>query len=176
MTIDLIGMLGNLSQSLYPVQHLITGGAYVLGILFIVTALFKLKKVGSSNRSAPSQEKMYGVAMYFLMGSACLFLPTVLVYLANTAFGGGSALKYAPFNKNNFYSTVVLLIRTAGLLWFVRGCVLLAHASQAGSKLGSKGLSFIAAGILAMNLDNTIAVLNWIVFGLIKLSGFIKPT
>lgn len=43
-TIDLITILGNISQSLYPVQKLITGGAYILGVLFFITAIGKLKK------------------------------------------------------------------------------------------------------------------------------------
>ena len=53
-----------------------------------------------------------------------------------------------------------ILIRTGGLLWFVRGCVLIAHASQPGTQQGGKGLLFILAGILAMNFDNTIAMVN----------------
>ena len=53
-----------------------------------------------------------------------------------------------------------LIIRTAGIIWFIRGSVLVAQASEPGGQHGMKGLVFIIAGILAMNFDNTIAMLN----------------
>lgn len=56
-TIDLITILGNISQSLYPVQKLITGGAYILGVLFFLTAIGKLKKIGDHRAQSSSQEK-----------------------------------------------------------------------------------------------------------------------
>lgn len=56
-TIDLITILGNISQSLYPVQKLITGGAYILGVLFFLTAIGKLKKMGIIGLNPPHRKK-----------------------------------------------------------------------------------------------------------------------
>ena len=67
-----------------------------------------------------------------------------------------------------------LLIRTAGILWFVRGCVLVAHASEPGTQEGPKGLAFICAGVLAMNFDNTISVLNYILNSVMTWTQAIK--
>lgn len=159
-SIDLITIIGNISQSLYPVQKLITGGAYILGLLFFITAIGKFRKIADKRAQSSSQEKMFAPMMYLLFGSALIYLPTALNIMANTAFGTGNILTYAQYNPTNIYSAVGLFIRTAGLLWFVRGCVLVAHSSQPGSKDGPKGLVFIFAGILAINFDNTVAMLN----------------
>jgi hypothetical protein len=159
-TPDLVTILGNVSQSLYPIQRLITGGAYLLGILFFITALMKFMKIGNHRAQSSSQEKMYSPMMYLVFGSMLIYLPSALNLAANTAFGVGNVLTYTSYNPNNIYSSMGLLIRTAGVLWFVRGCVLVAQASEPGTQHGPKGLVFIIAGILSMNFDNTIAVLN----------------
>lgn len=159
-TPDLITFLGNISQSLYPIQRFISGGAYLLGILFILNAISKLRKIGDHRAQSGSSESMYPPMMYFLIGVALLFLPSTLATLSNTAFGVGNLLTYVKYNKTDVYSFIGIMVRTAGLLWFVRGCVLVAHASQPGTQQGGKGLLFILAGILAMNFDNTIAMVN----------------
>jgi hypothetical protein len=169
MNIDLVRMLGNLSQSLYPVQHMITGGAYVLGAAFLIIAISKLKKVAGAGHS--SHEKTYGPLIYFLIGCALIFLPGVLKSLANTTFGAENVLTYGEVNKYDIYNAINLLIRTTGIIWFIRGCVLLTHASQPGSKVGSKGLGFLVAGILAMNIKNTIAMINSAILFLVKITG-----
>lgn len=167
-TTDLVSIIGNLSQSLYPVQKLISGGAYILGILFFFTALSKLKSIGDKRAQSSSQEKMFAPMMYMLMGAFLLYLPTVIHTLANTAFGVGNVISYSSYNPANIYSAMGLLIKTAGLLWFVRGCVLVAHASEPGTQEGPKGLLFIFAGILAINFDNSIAIVNYIVQSIIS--------
>lgn len=159
-TIDLITILGNISHSLYPLQRLITGGAYLLGILFFMTAITKLLKIGDHRAQSSSQEKMYTPLMYLLFGAILIYLPSALDIAANTAFGVGNILTYTEYNPTNIYSSMGVLIRTAGVLWFVRGCVLVAHSSQPGTQDGPKGLLFIIAGILSMNFDNTLAFLN----------------
>ncbi|MBI2785823.1 MAG: type IV secretion protein IcmC [Legionella longbeachae] len=160
-TPDLITIIGNISHSLYPVQRFITGGAYLLAILFFMTAIAKLRKIGDY-RGRSSHEKMYPPIIYLVFGAALLYLPTALNVMANTTFGVGNVLTYTSYNPSNIYSSMGLLIQTAGILWFVRGSVLVAQSSDPGTKHGSKGLLFIFAGILAMNFDNTIAMLNYV--------------
>ncbi|MFJ1269015.1 type IV secretion protein IcmC [Legionella lytica] len=159
-TIDLIAILGNLSKSLYPLQRLITGGAYLLGVLFFITAVMKLMKIGDHRAQSQSQERMFVPMMYLLFGALLLYLPSALNLAANTAFGVGNILTYTNYDPTNIYSSMGLLIRTAGVLWFVRGCVLVAQSSEPGAQDGPKGLIFILAGILSMNFDNTVAIMN----------------
>ncbi|PWY55376.1 type IV secretion protein IcmC [Legionella qingyii] len=167
-TPDLITIIGNLSRSLYPVQHLISGGAYILGILFFLTAISKLRKIADHRAQSSSQEKMYTPMMYLLFGAILLYLPTALDAMANTTFGVGNILTYTSYNPSNIFSSMGLLIQTAGVLWFVRGSVLVAQSSQPGTQHGPKGLAFIIAGVLAMNFDNTIAMLNYTISSLVR--------
>jgi hypothetical protein len=64
-----------------------------------------------------------------------------------------------------------IVVQTAGLLWFVRGCVLLVYSSEPGKQQGPKGLTFIIAGIFAMNFEGTYAMLNYIMNHLLSLAG-----
>lgn len=167
--IDIVTILGNVSRSLYPVQRLITGLAYMLGILFFMTAIAKLRKIGDKRTQSSSNEKMYTPLMHILIGTILVYLPTGLHVVANTAFGVGNVLSYGGYNPANVYSSVGLLVRTAGLLWFIRGCVLLVHASEPGTQQGGKGLAFLAAGVLAMNFNNTVAMLNSLLQALLSI-------
>ena len=161
---DLTTILGNLSQSLFPVQHLISGFAYVAGILFFSIALFKLHKIGDARAQSASHEKMIVPIIYMLIGAALIYLPSTIEIMANTAFGPGNILAYGTYNRYDIYSTMGLLIQTAGLIWFVRGTILITQATHPGAKKeGSKGLVFILAGILAMNFNNTVSIINSII-------------
>ncbi|MGQ3888002.1 type IV secretion protein IcmC [Legionella sp. CNM-1927-20] len=168
---DLIAMLGNLSRSLFPVQSVIVGIAYMLGILFFITALQKLLKIGDQRANSSSQESIYVPIAYILGGAALLFLPSALDALSNTTFGIGNVLSYTDYDHNSIFGSMGLIIRIAGLIWFVRGAVLLSHASNPGSQGqdGLKGFMFLFAGILAVNFDNTVSVIATI-FG--KIAAF----
>lgn len=159
-SVDIITILGNISHSLYPLQKLITGGAYVLGVLFVLSAIAKIRKIADKRAQSSSQEKVYTPMMYMLFGMALIYLPTALDTMANTAFGVGNVLTYSNYNAADINSIVGVFVRTAGIIWFIRGSVLVAHSSNPGTKDGPKGLVFIVAGILAMNFDNTIAMVN----------------
>lgn len=163
-TPDLITMIGNLSRSLYAVQHLISGMAYFIAIVLFLFGLMKLKTIAESH--GRSQERVFVPIAYFLAGGVLLYLPTAFTTLSNTVFGTGNILSYVKYNPYDIYSSMGLLIQTAGLIWFVRGCVLLVHASEPGEQRGSRGLLFVFGGILAMNFESTIAAagaaMSWI--------------
>ena len=65
-----------------------------------------------------------------------------------------------------------LVIQTAGIIWFMRGCVLLVQGSNPSKQEGAKGMTFIGAGILAMNFQYTIGIVNYAMNGLMRLTGF----
>ena len=77
--------------------------------------------------------------------------------LSNTAFGVGNVISYTNYNPADIYISMGLVIRTAGLIWFVRGCSMVATCERTGIKGWQKGLLFIIAGIFAVNFDNSIA-------------------
>lgn len=164
---DLVTMIGNLGRSLFEVQALITSFGYILGIVFIMVAISKGKEVAE----APGQGSKFIPLAYLGMGAALLYLPSALESFSNTLFGSSSILQYTtPYNPYDIYSSMRLLIQTAGLLWFVRGCVLMAHSSHPGEQHGPKGLVFIISGILAMNFEATIGWLNYVMNSLMTIT------
>ncbi len=170
---DVVSMLGNLSRALFPVETLISGLGYLIGIIFMVTGLMKMKAVGSGGHS---NEKIFVPLMYFVGGSALIFLPSMLTSLSKTAFGSGNILQYIPYNPYNIYNSMGILIQTAGLIWFVRGCMLIVHGSSPGVKEGTKGLAFIGAGILAVNFQETYGALSYIAMKLLSITGIVQSS
>ena len=173
-SIDLIAMLGNLSRTLSSVQTLVSGLAYIFGIIFVITALFKFNSIANTRTGQSSQEKMYVPVMFFFGGCALIFLPSMATVLSNTAFGAGNVLQYIQVKPYDIYNSIGILIQTAGIIWFVRGCVLIVHGSEPGTKHSSKGLAFIGAGILAMNFSYSQAAFNYIMNELLHLTGIGK--
>ncbi len=170
MSADLVKMIGNISSALVPVQSVITGLAYMVGILFIIHSIMKFLKIGNARSGGGSQEKMFVPIAYLLGGAALIFLPTSVQTLSDSTFGLGNALEYTQYNPYNIYSAMKVVIQTAGIVWFFRGCVLLTHSSEPGVQEGSKGLTFLFAGILAMNFEGTIGALDYTLSHLINLS------
>lgn len=160
--VDLVTMIGNVSHSLGAVKSLLLGMGYVLGIFLVITSLLKFKKIAEAKAHSSSHEKMMSPILYLLLGAALVFLPSTATYLSNTTFGTTNVLQYIQYNPYDIYSSMGFIIKTAGVLWFIRGCILLVHGGSPGAeKHGGKGLAFIAAGIFAMNFESTVAMLNF---------------
>lgn len=154
-SIDIIHMIGNLSQSLIPVQNLLKMAAYVTGFLFCINGIFRLRELASSTVSSHSSVKSLTPIAYLMGGVALIYLPTAMTTMSNTLFGAGNILQYSSYNPYDINNAMRIVIQTAGILWFIRGCILLVHSSQPGFHHGSKGLAFLIAGVLAMNFQNT---------------------
>lgn len=174
MNIDLITMFGNLSQSLGPVQLLIKYVSLLLGMVFVASSLIKFKKVLVHSAHSSSREHLFTPVMYLLIGAVLIYLPSAIEVVSNTAFGVGNIMAYPTTNQVNVRDSVVLLIRTIGMIWFIRGCVLIAHASEPGNQHGLKGLLFIIAGVFAINYEGSVAMLNWAMQGLIDGTKAVK--
>lgn len=157
-TPDLITILGNVAQSLVPIQKLISGTAYLLGLIFVIISLGKFRKLAGSH----SGEQPFPAIAYLAGGMMLIFLPTTISIFANTTFGTGNVLAYVKFNKINFMTVMGIIIETVGIFWAIRGCIMMISAGRPGEQEGLKGLVFLIAGILAIHFDNTIAFLNYL--------------
>jgi uncharacterized membrane protein HdeD (DUF308 family) len=156
--VDLTAMLINLSNSLLPVQRFLSGMGYLFGILMIISGVIKLKSFGERQH----QQATAAVPLALIGGGALLlYLPSSISVFSNTFFGANNILSYAPINPNSFYNALLLLIQTAGVVWFVRGIALCVHASEPGQQEGLKGFTFLIAGILAINFEGTISAVNY---------------
>lgn len=179
-TNDLVAIFSNLSRSLPSVQALLGGLSYLLGIVFIMIGLARLRESHDNSGQSGERSKTHVGYAYILAGGAMLYLPTMMTALSNTLFGSGtSILEYSGYNPYDIYSAMTILIETIGLLWFLRGCVLLAHSSNPnqgeGQSNGLKGLLFLIAGLLSINFKSTVNMMSYIVSHLITYSAAVPP-
>ena len=170
MTIDIVMVVENISKSLAQVQNLLRGLAYLMGIVFVFIALMKLKQRHASR--GHSEEKLSSPVGYLIAGAALLFFPSMMVVISNSVFGISSPLQYTHYSPNNIYAAMGILLQTAGIVWFIRGCSLLVHGGEPGDKHAKKGFVFLCAGVLAMNYTSFIRAVNYILMSLIN---WMKP-
>lgn len=172
-------VLNNIAGSLIPVQRLITGTAYLLGLAFAFKAIFSLKTLGESRTMMSSSGNVKEPIIYLLVSGALLYLPSAVGVILQTTFGSSSILQYAPVDSSNsaidtLFGTgspvgpaLSIIIQTIGVIAFVRGWVLIARSASQGQQPGGmgKGLVHVFGGILAMNIVATLEIINNTLYG-----------
>ncbi len=159
---NLLQLLLNLSQSFPPIWHMITGISYLMGIAFIMRAIYQLKIYGEGRTMMSGQASLKGPVIYFFVGGMLLWFPSSRALIMTTIFGYGTEepLSYVTSNPLwNEQSVEVLMqiVQIVGLISFIRGWVFLAHAAQpsSGQPVFGKAMTHIVGGILAINIEGT---------------------
>lgn len=174
-------VLTNIAANLGPVEKLITGLAYILGITFAVKAIFSLRSLGESRAMSSSHSSLKEPLIYLFVAAILIYFPSTFKLLMNSTFGYSSVLAYAPIQSSNSTidslfgqgSTVgrplTVIIQTIGLIAFVRGWVLIARAGSQGQHAPGqgvgKGMVHVFGGILAMNIVGTLQIINNTLYG-----------
>lgn len=176
-----VDILTNIASNMESVERLVSGAAYLIGIVFAIKALLSLKELGET-RSAQSSSGKSSVKeplMYFLVAAMLIYLPTGFQVMMNSTFGYSNVLAYAPINSNNSTLDILfgqdsavgaslsIIIQTIGLIAFVRGWVLIAKTASQGQPPGGtgKGMVHVFGGILAMNIVGTLQIINNTLYG-----------
>lgn len=177
---DQVDILTNIANTLIPVQKLISGGAYLMGVAFALKAVYTLKSYGEARSMMSSSTNIKEPLVYFIVAGMLIYLPTAFQVFMNSTFGYSNVLAYAPVNSNSqalntlFGSgsaagrPLALIIQTIGLIAFIRGWVLIARSSsQGGQQPGGVGKGFIHVfgGIMAMNIVGTLQIINNTLYG-----------
>jgi len=173
-------ILNNIAANLVPIHHLITGAAYVIGLLFAFKAIYTLKAYGEArSMMSSSNAGLKEPLMYLLVAGIFIYLPTGVAIMLQTTFGSSSILQYAAVNSNNKTMNTIfgsgslvgrpltLIIQTIGLIAFVRGWILIARSASQGQPPGGtgKGLMHVFGGIMAMNIVATLEIINNTLYG-----------
>jgi intracellular multiplication protein IcmC len=170
-------VLINLANSLIPVEKLLTGAAYIIGIWFAIKALLVLKAHTESRSQAaggPTEP-----IMYLFVAAMLIYFPSAFQMLMNTTFGYSNVLAYAPNNTqmplinavfgqdSPMGQALTIIIQIVGLISYIRGWLLLAKAGGSGQQPGNvgKGITHIFAGILALNIIGTLQVISNTLYG-----------
>lgn len=174
-----LDIINNIAANLLPVQKLITGTAYVIGLMFALKAIWSLKKYGESRTMMSSDTNIKEPIMYFIVSAMLIYFPTGLDIMLQTTFGSTNILQYAPISSGTpgistlFGSSSMvgralqIIIQTVGLVAFVRGWVLIARTASHGQPPGGtgKGLMHVFGGILAINIIATLEIISKTLYG-----------
>ena len=168
-----VNVLVNIAKSLLPVQELITGGAYLVGIIFAIKALMALKQHGEA-KTMSQASSMKEPLFHLLVAGMLIYFPTGLDIMMNTTFGTSNIMAYGEsttlqswFSDSSLGEALVTIVQTIGVFAFVKGFILLARSSSHGQQAGGTGkaLTHIFGGILAVNIVGTIEMVYNTLFG-----------
>lgn len=174
-----VDIIKNITTSLAPIERLITGTAYLIGLGFALKALYTLKMYGESRTMMSSNSNIKEPLLYIFAAAMLIYLPTAFEYMMNTTFGYSSPLAYAPIDSRNSAldtlfgqdsavgASLAMIIQVIGVVAFVRGWVLIARSGSQGQSPGGMGKGFVHVfgGILAMNIVGTLEIINNTLYG-----------
>lgn len=92
ITTTLGDMASNISGSFTSLASLITGGCYLAGLAFAVTAIMKFKQ----HKDNPTNITIGTPVSLVFIAAALLFMPSILDVAGNTMFGAGDAKVAGP--------------------------------------------------------------------------------
>ncbi|PJD90571.1 MAG: type IV secretion protein IcmC [Legionella sp.] len=172
-------VLTNLANSLVPVEKMLTGAAYLMGLGFAIKAILTLKTHGEQRSSMSGTGNMKEAGIYLIVAAMLVYYPTAFEVIMNSTFGYDSVLAYAPmaastpilgniFGANSMVGgSLTTIIQIVGLIAFIRGWLLIARGASQGQSGGGtgKGMMHVFGGILAMNIIGTLEVFHNTLFG-----------
>ncbi len=171
-------ILNNIASNLAPVQRLLTGAAYLIGLSFAFKAIYSLKVYGESRTMMSSNTSVKEPVVYLIVAAVFIYFPTAMDVMLMTTFGNTNILAYANASGNQSTNALFgsgspvawalrIIIQTIGLAAFIRGWVLIARSASQGQPPGGtgKGLMHVFGGILAINIVGTVNVINATIYG-----------
>jgi len=164
---DISHILASINEQLPGLWRVVTGGTFLVGMVFAFKALYQFKEYGELRTMMSSQTDLRKPLTCFLIAIVLLYWPTVYHATMQTFFKVSTYTPYAYRSEwggtefNKMVSIAGNIIRFIGFVAFIRGWVLLTHVGQQGAQPGAfgKALAHIIAGIFAINIFGTWAIL-----------------
>lgn len=159
-------MFQKLSENMTPVIILTSAVSYVIGFVFIASALLELKKIGESHGAAGG---ISGPLIKMITAVALIFLPSIVETGRYTLWGVGHddpIFAYTGVSDQTWDTVLkssVLIVKAIGYISVIRGFTMLSRVHQHGGQSGSTGSTgkaviYITSGILAINIVATTRV------------------
>jgi intracellular multiplication protein IcmC len=170
----------NIAESLIPVQYMVSGAAYVIGLAFSIKALLIFKhnseSRGQGGQGAGAIKEPY---VYLFVAAMLIYLPSNFGTVMLSTFGYSNVLAYGSSGGNSllfgnlldgnseFAYALTVMIQTIGMFAFVKGWIHVAKASTHGQTQGGigKGLLHVFGGVLALNVVGTLEMLQNTLYG-----------
>jgi hypothetical protein len=177
---DAATMLENLVSTVPQFMQLVTATAYVMGMWFVYKAVLGLKAFGEQRNMMAQNEHLKGPLIMMAVGAMLLYLPSSiqagLTTFWTTGDLGGVSNPYgyvtdASDDFSVLYQDAFILIQLLGTIAFIRGLLVLSALGQGGqgASLG-KGMTYIGAGVMCINLNGFLNMIN----GTLGITGIIS--
>lgn len=165
-------MLVQFAKTVPNLMRLVTAIAYVLGMVFVIRGILKLKHLGESRTMMSQEHHLATPISYIVIGTMLLYLPSAVNTGLNTFWTEPNPYGYTQLTDQwgEFLRICFLVVQLIGTIAFIRGLVILSNISGHGQQGGfSRGLTHIIGGILCINIYQFVQVIL-ATFGLPTLS------
>jgi intracellular multiplication protein IcmC len=161
---DVAQMIQNFSATFPALWGLVTGAAYIIGMIFALRALYYLKIYGQSQTMMAGHSNLKTPLILFLCSAALIFAPTAFQTITQTFFATTNPLAWEPPAGGMGTTTAILnFVALVGVISFVRGWVQLSHLAQQGGSHPNafgKAMTHIIGGVLAINIKAVVSVMQ----------------
>lgn len=159
-----------LDDEIQDIKNFLFALCYIIGISFIFTAIFSLKKFGQQGAFmqdtkagilGPTIRLFMGVAFMAVSQFLDIFYETIWGY--NVAESQSIELTTDQLGLADAITPLKNIIYIIGLVSFIRGWIILVKATSAGQAQPgtvSKGAIHIIGGVLAMNIQGTVQMIQ----------------
>jgi intracellular multiplication protein IcmC len=157
-------MLINIANQVPQLMRLVTAVAYVMGMSFIFSGIYKLKEYGEQRSMMSSQHDLKPAVILFVVGTSLLYLPSAVRTGLTSFWKNPNPYGYELVTTDQWsilYQDIFLVVQFIGTIAFIRGLVILSKVAHQGhqGEFG-KGMTYIIAGILCINLYEFLNVIN----------------
>lgn len=171
--VDLGTALENLTFAFESLVNLVAAISYVMGLYFIFRGVGMYKIFATQSFASAHKGEVAGPLVFMVVGAILMYFPSTLDTSMQTLFGYGTKemspaedmIGYAAASSNAHWeeiSTVLIkYMKLIGFIAFLRGWTILSKMGHSGAQPGSvgKGIVHIVAGVLLINIVDTITLL-----------------
>lgn len=166
-------MIANFAKQLPNLMRLVTAIAYVIGMVFIISGVIKLKHAGEMRMQMSPEHSIKGPIILIVIGAMLLYLPSSVQIGMSSFWTEPNPYGYTQDKDQwaQFFNNIFMVVQLFGVIAFIRGLVLLAslnHHGQPGTF--GRGMTHIIGGILCINIYQFVHVVM-ITFGIDSLLG-----
>lgn len=159
-------VLENISNQLPALNTLLLALAYIIGMYFIILALFMLRRMGESRTMMSQEHSLKGPLLYLVIGACLMSLPSAFRVVTLSFFSESLQYPYSYVVDQTSQWCEILkiaynVVYFVGLIAFIRGLIMLSHlGAQHGQQGGlAKGLTHIIGGIFCMNMQQFLTII-----------------
>jgi len=155
--------LVNVANQVPMLMKLATALAYVLGMIFVVMSVIKLRHTGEMRTMMSQEHGLAGPLIMMAVGAMLLYIPTSVQVGLSTFWSDPNPYGYLQQQDQwaQFINDCFIIVQLVGVIAFIRGLIIWTHLGSHGGGQGNfaRGLTHVIGGILCINIYQFIQVI-----------------